>query len=77
LPPFKSIFYTLILVKSRGRYEVEEEQLPDDNPEIEGIKSYLYLLLAYVKGEEYQAHMEKIPPDLKALFEKVKSQEAF
>jgi hypothetical protein len=30
------------------------------------------MLLAYVKGEEVQAYLEKIPEELKEIFEKIK-----
>jgi hypothetical protein len=34
------------------------------------LKNYFQLLLAVVNGEEYQAYLEKVPEELKELFEK-------
>ncbi len=45
------------------------EKLPDA-PEAEGLKNYFQLLLAMVNGEEYQAYLEKVPEQLKEVFEK-------
>jgi hypothetical protein len=46
------------------------EQLPDDNPQTKGLKSYFQLLLAVVNNEDYQPYLGKIPEELKELFEK-------
>jgi tetratricopeptide (TPR) repeat protein len=45
------------------------EQLPDA-PEAEGLKNYFQLLLAVVNDEDYQPYLEKVPEELKELFEK-------
>lgn len=49
-------------------------QLSDKSEEEDplNLKYYFQMLLAMVNGEEYQAYMEKIPEELKELFEKVK-----
>jgi predicted nucleic acid-binding protein len=39
--------------------------------EAEGLKNYFQLLLAVVNGEEYKAYLEKVPEELKELFEKI------
>jgi tetratricopeptide (TPR) repeat protein len=54
-------------------YEIID-QLPDDKPEIQGIKSYFQMLLAVVNGEEVQTYMEKIPEELKEMFEKIQEE---
>jgi tetratricopeptide (TPR) repeat protein len=59
--------------KTIARIKEILDQLPQDNPEVEEIKSYLQMLLAYVKGEEVQAYLEKIPAELKEIFEKIKA----
>jgi tetratricopeptide (TPR) repeat protein len=58
--------------KTIARIKQILDQLPQDNPEVEYIKSYLQMLLAYVQGEEVQAYLEKIPKELKEIFEKIK-----
>jgi hypothetical protein len=45
------------------------EKLPDA-PETEGLKNYFQLLLAVVNNEDYQPFLEKVPVELKELFEK-------
>ena len=45
-------------------------QLPHDNPGSEEIKSYIQMLRTDVKGEDVQSYLEKIPVQLKALYEK-------
>jgi hypothetical protein len=47
------------------------EQLPD-SPEVEGFKSYFLMLLAYVNGKDYKGYMDKVPEELKELFEKLR-----
>ena len=49
------------------------EQLPDDNQETKGLKSYFQLLLAVVNREDYKPYLEKIPGELKELFEKTEA----
>ena len=44
------------------------EKLPDA-PEVEGLKNYFQLLLAVVNNEDYQPYLEKVPEELKKLFE--------
>jgi tetratricopeptide (TPR) repeat protein len=50
------------------------EQLPDDEPEAEGLKSYLQLLLACVNGEDLREYLDKIPGELREMFDSVKSE---
>lgn len=45
------------------------EQL-HDAPEAQGLKNYFQLLLAAVNGEDYKPYLEKVPEELKELFEK-------
>jgi tetratricopeptide (TPR) repeat protein len=47
-------------------------KIPDDKPEIEGIKSYIQMLLAFVNRDDVQTYMEKIPKELKEMFEKMR-----
>jgi tetratricopeptide (TPR) repeat protein len=44
------------------------QQLPDA-PGAEGLKNYFQLLLAVVNNEDYQPYLEKVPAELKELFE--------
>jgi hypothetical protein len=48
------------------------EQLPD-SPKAEGLKSYFLMLLAYVNGEDYKGYMDKVPDELKELFEEIRT----
>jgi hypothetical protein len=48
------------------------EQLPD-SPETEGCKSYFLMLLAYVNDEDYKLYMDKVPEELKELFEEIRT----
>jgi tetratricopeptide (TPR) repeat protein len=76
---FAAVTTDAVTAKEKNKEEKEKtiarikeilEQLPQDNPEVEAVKSYLQMLLAYVKGENVQAYLEKIPAELKEIFEK-------
>jgi hypothetical protein len=47
-------------------------ELPDDEPEIQGFKSYFQMLLVFINGDDYQPYMEKVTGELKEMFEKMR-----
>ena len=47
-----------------------------DDPEAVELKSYFQLLLVCVYGSDYQKELEKIPKELKELFEKIKKEKS-